>query len=369
MKNLNLLALILFILSSCSTSSLHRKIASGERQMTLDPVREVNGVHSGSQAEEVVRLQNAKVVMADYELIRKDFPHVAHMAEHEIDEWLLNQTAYVSRAQANQTATNTQIQITDGTRQAHRPPSYNRALLFEMENPGNPGEKIGLMDAKGVGSLRPAQRDHGNGVATLGETIREFIWEKLVREVFHDANIENKTVGSYAVIDGGFDVLHTDGSTSPAGIYLRQGHKRINYDSGWLGSTDRMNLQNILHKYGIDPNNNIQGTTTGDVFDFGHFIVRDDSPGIDQSKAIPFDVWGYDKNIPNQPGDRWFYSKKDNGWNYSHEVAEAFRDGRADRHATWMHIQNMMNPVREKLRTGSRSDNGCISAANSLLAQ
>ena len=369
MKTLNILVLSLALFASCSTSNFMRKISNTPRELTIDPVRRVNGVHSGSEAEEVVKLSQARVVMADYDLIRKDFPHVAHMAEHEIDEWLINQTAYVSRAQAEQTATNTQIPIDAGTRQAHRPPSYNRALLFEMENPANPAEKIGLMDAKGVGGLRPAQRDHGNGVATLGEVIREFIWERLVREVFHDANLENKTVGSYAVIDGGFDVLHTDGSTSPAGIYLRQGHKRINYDSGWLDSSTRRNLQNILHKYGIDPNNNIQGTTTGDVFDFGHFIVRDDSPSIDHAKAVPFDVWGYDKNIPNQPGDRWFYSKKDNGWNYSHELAQAFRDGRADRHATWMHVQNMMNPLREKLRTGDRSANGCVSAANSILAQ
>lgn len=369
MKKLNILLLSLFLFNSCSSKDWARKVASDNRELTIEPVRVVNGVHSGSQAEEVVRLSNAKVVMADYDLIRKDFPEVAAMAEHEIDEWLLNNTAFVSRAQAEQTATNTRIPISDATRQAHRPPSYNRALLFEMQSPQAAGQSVGLMDAKGVGSLRPAQRDHGNGVATLGESIREFIWERLVREVFHDANIENKTVGSYAVIDGGFDVLHVDGSTSPAGIYLRQGHKRINYESGWLGEAERMRLQRILHKYGIDPNRNIQGTTTGDVFDFGHFIVRDDSPGIIPEKAIPFDVWGYNKAIPADSGDRWFYSKKDNGWNYSHELAQSFRDGRADRHGTWMHIQNMMNPVREKLRTGQRTANGCVSAANSILSQ
>jgi hypothetical protein len=158
-------------------------------------------------------------------------------------------------------------------------------------------------------------------------------------------------VGSYAVIDAGFGVVHEDGSSSPAGFYLRQAQHRVENDSAWLDLDKRMYLQSILHRYGIDPNKNIQGTTSGDIFDFGHFIVRDDLPTTLPAKQVPFDLWGYDKSIVGSQYDKWFYSKQDHPWFWSHELADAFASGRASRHDAWTHFENLIKPARAKLTT------------------
>lgn len=359
---MSLLALVLFTL--WHTPTIHegrpeRKIAQSRsitRNRVIEPERVIEDVHPQSIAEEVVRLKHARVVMADYDLIRRDFPHIRKLSNPEIDEWILNQTAYVSKPQAAQKVVNTPIEITGQTRIAQRPPSYGRALVFQMKDPKNQNLDIGLIDVKGSGALAPGQKDHGNGVATLGECVREFLYENLVRDVLDDADLPNKTVGSYAVVDAGFGVKHADGSSSPAGLYLRQAQHRINYTGSWLDPDVRTNLQSVLRKYGIDPNTNVQGTYNNDIFDFGHYVVKNDLVEIDSQKQIPFDVWGYDKSITTDKFDRWFYSKKDNPWNWSHELADAFAGNRANRHDAWTHYLNLLNPARAKLTLNREKD-------------
>jgi hypothetical protein len=221
--------------------------------------------------------------------------------------------------------------------------------VFPVKDPSN-SRDIGLIDAKGVGSLHPAQADHGNGVATLGETIREFMYEKMVREVLHDSGVKTETVGSYAVISAGFRVIHADGSSSPAGIYLRQAHDRVPNSGNWLDRAQISKLSKIFAEYGIDPNGNIQGTPNGDIFDFGHFIVRRNMPGIDPKKQVSFDVWGFDESIkPTGYDTRWFYSKRDRPWNWSHDLADAFVDGRADKSAAYTHYENLVGTVKRQI--------------------
>lgn len=354
---------LLFYQSSINDSfvkSPERSIANDNskiyRNRVIEPERTVEAVHIDSKTEKVVRLKEARIVIADYELIRRDFPHIKDLSNPEIDDWILNQVAFVSIPQSEQTVVNTRIPVTDTYRDAARPPDYGRALVFPMIDPKDNKTAIGLIDVKGSGALNPGQKDHGNGVATLGECVREFLYENLMRDVLDDANLPNKTVASYAVIDAGFGVIHKDGSSSPAGLYLRQAHHRTRNPGAWLNADVRSHLQSIFHQYGIDPNTNIQGTENDDIFDFGHYVVKDDLKTTIHEKQIPFSVWGYDKSIKAEYGDRWFYSKKDFPWQWSHELAESFSSGKANRHDAWTHFENLIKPARAKLTTRRISD-------------
>jgi hypothetical protein len=357
---LSFIFLILILQSSCSLPfRLKAELIRGPSQTsktfsncaTAETL--IENVHAESIEEEVFKLSNAKIVIVDYDLIRKDFSRLTNKSNEDIDKWILDQVGYISKPQSNQTIVNSSVPITQETRKAFRPPHYGRALVYEMKHPET-GEHLGLMDIKGAGSLSPGQIDHRNGIASLGESMREFLWENLMRDVLADANLPNKTVASYAVIDPGFDLKHSDGSSSRAGFYLRQGHSRLSKQHGaWLPETEKMRIQKVLHKYGIDPNRNIQATQNHDLFDFEHFILRDDLTNINSEKQIPFHLWGYDKSIPIQTGDRRFYSNKDYIWNWSHEFAKKWSKGAANRDDAHRHFQNLIFSARKILNNGT----------------
>lgn len=367
MKNLLLGTLLLTFTFSCQ--SPHRNIANNadeDQFWNIVPKKQISEVDPRSETEQVVKLKNARVVLVDYDLIRRDFPAMKNYSNPEVDKWLIDQVGYVSIPQTKQTVVNTKIETTGEMINAYRPTDYGRALVFEMKDPVT-GDVMGIMDAKGVGALRPGQRDHANGVATLGETIREFVYENMMRRVLKDSELTQKTVGSYAVIDPGFDVVHADGSTSPAGFYVRQGHDRVPQSGAWLPSDLRTKIQGVLHTYGVDPNTNIQGTKNhGGIFDFGHYVVKNDLKNINPDKQVPFAQWGYDKSIKAEAGDRWFYSKKDYPWNWSHEFADNWRKGHANRDDAWRHFLNMLSPVEKKLKTGIGGQS-CLQLINHLL--
>jgi hypothetical protein len=327
--------------------------ALAEDRLTSTPLRTIEEVHKSSKPEKVLKLSNARVAIVDYDLLRLDFPVLKDLSNDQVDNWLLSQVAFISEQQGSQAVVNSEIPLSGETRIAKRPPEYGRAIVFEMNSPID-GTQIGLIDAKGTGAnFVPHQGSHGNGLATLGECLREYNYENAVKELLAESGSTSKTVGSYGVIDAGFDVVHADGSRSRAGFYLRQAHSRPTYN-GWLDTNKRNELQKLFHRYGIDPNHNIQGTTHGDIYDFGHYVARDDLSGIDPKKQIPFSHWGYDKSIP-LPTDgtdtRWYYSKLDRPWLWAHETAEAFANGNADRDAIWKHHRDMVGPVIEKLKT------------------
>ncbi len=318
-----------------------------ETRTTAIPKRTIEEVHTESVKEVMSKLKKPRIAILDYELLQLDFPELKKMSHKEIDQWILDQVAYISVPQTEQTLVNTKIPVTNETREAFRPPEYGRAIVFEVKDQN--GNIMGLIDAKGTGSLNPKQADHGNGLATLGEAIREYNYEHLIRGVLIDAQVKSRTVGSYGVIDAGFDVVHEDGSRSRAGIYLRQSHSRPTAN-GWLNNRKRADLEVMFWRYGIDPNNNIQGTTEDDLFDFGHYIVSDETPIMDKQKRIPFEQWGYDKSIePTGKDTRWFYSKHDKPWIWAHETAEAFAIGMADRSAVERHYKDMLAPALKRL--------------------
>jgi len=122
----------------------------------------------GWNTEEVYRVNTAKVVFADYALLRADFENLRKKSDREIDLWLEANT-FISVAQAQQEEFNTWIPHDDQTASdedgkkilATRPANYGRAFIASG------------MDVKGTGSERPRfeweKGDPRSGTMTLGE--------------------------------------------------------------------------------------------------------------------------------------------------------------------------------------------------------
>lgn len=322
------------------------------QKRTADPLRTIADVHTASVAEDMEQLANARIAILDYDLLREDFPVLKNLTNDQVDGWIMSQVGYISKPQVAQTVVNVPIPVTGYQRKAQRPPGYGRAIVFEVVSPED-GQQIGLIDAKGTGGLNPSHASHSNGVATLGECLREYNYENTIRNILTDAQLPNKTVGSYGVIDAGFDIIHEDGSRSRAGIYLRQSHSRPEGRNGMLPDKMVFSIQDVFRKYGIDPANNVQGTSDGNIYDFGHYVSKEGLQGEDPFKRVPFEQWGYDQSIkPSGKDIRWFYSKMDRPWIWAHDTAQAFAEGRANRDDIWRHYQDMVNPVKSKLALG-----------------
>ncbi len=334
------------------------------------------------------RVATARVILADYPMIRRDFPELQGLDDSQIDAWLLEKAGYVTKQQTRQEEVNTTISIqrdAAGNRESRdglRPEMYNRATVFET-GAGRP-----MLDVKGTGTKAPRMGSHGDGLATLGEAIREFLYQKMVQKIFDHSGSRLKTVGNYAVIDWGFDVIHSDRSRSPAGAIVRQAHERPEVGlkgNHFLDSETSLFVERVLRTYGMassgeagpelwDPVN-IQGTVHGEVVDFGSFLVRKSftkktyrymdwcsfldarnalertyflkrakpllepgKPGWvdpDPQLRLDFEMWGFSVTGTDDP-------KFDNPWVWSHELARDLRSGKASRVDAWTHYQNLV---------------------------
>jgi hypothetical protein len=258
------------------------------------PVRNLEQMNEPKE-EQAVKLKNITVVIADYALIRKDFPHTASMTTDQIDQWLIDNVGYIAETQVPKNEVNTKIPLEYKSgkkilKKAYRPYLYNRALVLPVED--------GFMDVKGTGSLDPQQVSHGNGLATTYEALREFVFEKKIQQIFSDAKVKNRTVGGYAALDFGFKIVHRNGEKSPAGAIVRQAHERFDvyhyrdYGNTFLEPNQAKKLELILRKYGVSSSGegtwrtwgrtemerdviNLQGNPKGEIMDFGPYRVRD----------------------------------------------------------------------------------------------
>lgn len=322
------------------------------------------------ESEWVERVQGSRVILLDYELIRKDFPETSLLSNADIDQWVLDKVSYVSVPQAAQERVNSKIPITGERRKAYRPKDYGRALVFEAG--------AGLIDAKGAGTLYPGGGDHRNGLASLGEAIREYLYERLAVSIFEHSRAETKTVRNYGVIDLGFDIKSDEGRLSRAGLVLRQAHVRAEGSYSLLADIPALKIEKILRPYGVTSAGahrnkwdyewlNIQGTREGAILDFGGFLTvekfskpmvpafRDLAGGPvlmsvaqvaelqpDPRLRIPLSVWGSTATGQVDPAF-------DNPWIWSHELAAALREGRAQREHAEQHVRNMLGPVEQHL--------------------
>lgn len=276
-------------------------------------------------------------MLANYDLIKHDFPETRNLTVAEIDIWLIRNAAFISKEQALQTVVNTTILVSELERLGFRPREYRRGHVFVTDGGA-------LIDAKGSGSVDPAHGHHSNGLATLSEMIREFLYEQLIHKIFHKVG-RFDTVRNYAVIDYGFDIKHQDGTTSRAGSILRQAHERYHDDpvgprarsqAAMLPRNLQVDIELLLRKFGISSAIhwkdvhmiNLQGTPSGAVVDFGAFLTHPNfylplhfyydtsgvagqaemitAPGKDSfvhpsSYRIPFEIWGFNQSGQANP--------------------------------------------------------------------
>lgn len=265
--------------------------------------------------ERAVHLSQARVLVADYEAIREDFPSLRPMSDRQIDAVLVSDAAFFTGSHAQMTHTNTPIPTDGKSMVAYRPQAYGRAIVLPFRD--------GLIESKGGGAIQPSRESHRTGIMTLGESLREFAFEKLVREILKHAGYPPLTVRTYAVMDPGFDALPVNTAATPAGIVLRQAHLRSD-PTGNARTPEMEKLELLLRRYGITSNfdglqygwmtadrHNLQITRDGAVFDFGSFLVAPEFPNSpvqpDPALRVPLESWGYSqsgKAHPTQDGIR-----------------------------------------------------------------
>lgn len=307
--------------------------------------------------ESVVKVSTARIALADYGLIRHDFPSTRSLSEEQIDQWLLNHVGYMSKSQVSQSRVNTPIPVAlDGHGHpieitAFRPQLYGRALVYPADD--------GYIDAKGVGSDRPPQLDsHQTGLGNTGEMIREFMYQKKVQQIFDYSGSGYRTVACYAVIDWGFDAYDFQGHPHPAGAVLRQAQPRPRveyFGNHFAGEIETKKIEDLLRHFGLTSDGdtsgkdveraNIQVSANGEIVDFGAFlskphfgvpykhylsgIILSDpaNPNYvqpDPAVALPESIWGSTETGVVRP-------RSDNPWVEAERIAVSFRSGSATR--------------------------------------
>jgi hypothetical protein len=345
----------------------------------------------------VRRITTAKVVWANYALIREDFISLRNQTENQIDEWLESH-AVISQAQANQVFFNETILTTAYDGLALRPENYNRAAVIQVPD--------GLIDIKGAGSEAPKSLWHDgdprDGTFTLGDAIREQIFATAIKLIFESEGVKIagqpvQVVENYAILDGGFDVIHRNRNgqevgRSPWGLLFRRAHTRFkNTKSSKPENKGKYSLWNaqkslavelLLRKYGITTQGagrkagaaeggiNVQGTKGNAVLDFGNYVVKDH---FETEKLYHFysekPIYNYRANHeshqianPRLEYQTWgpYYdsvidSKVDKPWVYSAEtakyVSEQIRSGNLAqaRLAHMTHQRNMLTGFEEAM--------------------
>lgn len=228
----------------------------------------------GPCEEEIAfKVTTARVVLADYGLIRKDFRHLAMGSRKEIDAWLLENGGIIAKTQFDKGFTNnTNTEITvDGNVEAYRPHKYGRALVVKAGS--------GLIDIKGAGAKDPKLGSHSHGLGTLPEMIHEYMYEKLTHLVLKHHDIGD-TIESYAVIDLGFHANEQEAGFYPAAQILRQAHVRERR----LDRKNRWHIEQSLRRYGLSTAwfvdqpyiiINVQYSKERALVDFGCYFVTD----------------------------------------------------------------------------------------------
>ena len=244
--------------------------------------------HNSSKQEELVQVKGAKIIYANYKLLQNDFPQLSdevlknrnpidfeHLKKETlINNWLIQNTAFISEPQAGQSAVNTSINIGTDTTVAYRPSTYGRAVIYDIpENlkakyKGNvPLEEIndrGLLDVKGVGVKQgkiPTQGKHSDGLLMLEDAPIEYLNQQLIQGIFIHADTNYETLPIYGIIDLGFKVKHVLRGESPACLLIRRAHTRPT-DIGGLpryGSMQQkvqLDVEQLIRKYGFTSSNN-----------------------------------------------------------------------------------------------------------------
>ena len=305
------------------------------------------------RAEVALSVRTARVMYVDYDLVRRDFPSTLQMSHAEIDELMLRSCGAFSNAQSAPNRVNTKIEFGDHQIQVFRPRGYGRALVFPFLD--------GLMDGKGAGAVAAEQKGHSNGLASVTETLRELLIEKLIKLVMQNEGYRAGTVESYGVIDYGFDIVNEDGTTDPAGLVLRQAHVR-GTAAGRLPVEQAQAIERILRKYGIFSDHdslaydyqtidrqNVQASATGSLFDFGSYRILPVDTVLNSSPVQP------DPDL-RVPAHHWAAEPAPQGAPVIHDqlvyelnqLVKRWRSGEIQRDRVDAYVEMMLGPARRK---------------------
>jgi hypothetical protein len=224
-------------------------------------------------------LANARVVWADYNLIRQDFADINFAAIRQrgevtsaisdgpdIDAWVLRHAAVMSEAQMNSVEANEEIPVCGPTRIAYRPPRYGRALVVQLKDSWPEYEYLephrrpqGLLDVKGCGVAAgqvALPQFHRSGLLGLAGSVRELIFQRIIERVFARTGMDVRGVGIYAILDLGFRIKVGGGSFMPASAIVRCAHRRTagNIERPTFGSEQhriKLAIEFVLRRFGI----------------------------------------------------------------------------------------------------------------------
>ena len=287
-------------------------------------------------------LTTGSVLVADYELLKKDFPCLKDFSQKQIDDWMISQAAFISEGQIKRCREGGDMYelIEDITGKFDESQSKigvrmkggGRACTFIINNEYCWNEKgnftADMVEVKGIGTtiLQPEIEKKACGFLSYVDALKEFAYQKLIHHISELENQEWNTVQYYAIIDTG--IKYKENEANPATGYkgdrcvlcLRQRQSRIIscYDEIVYYSVVRRELLshgigkafcNSLAKYGIsseqipsklfapEDDNNLSGdwnvqsdATLTHIVDFSHFFVLPSSSLNDKWKLSTKDV-------------------------------------------------------------------------------
>jgi len=236
--------------------------------------------------ETVYAVPGARVVFANHELLRHDFPALRAADATTIERWLLDNAAFLSEPQCQPS------EVSDGidtslarTTLAYRPPRYGRAVVVSVR-----GEADGLLDLKGTGvspGSVPRQHIHCDGFLWLGDAIFDYINQCIIEQIFARHGQDASTLPVYGLIDLGLDgrlpwqqlrdryplayvarmeimkrwgadeiARELESATTPVAVMVRRAHRRgpEGQDLPALGSWEQeamLEIELLLRSYGI----------------------------------------------------------------------------------------------------------------------
>jgi len=202
-----------------------------------------------TRPERMWRLRDARVVLADYDLLQRDFPELQAAAnrlpgrgaarrravESLIDRWLVSIAAVASQPQVRQTLVNSEIPVTGELVRCHRPPGYGRACIVPVKSEGSGTSAAAYLDVKGVGvatGRRPRPEPHADGLIDLDVVFNEVILQRLIEAVLRRAGGAYGALPFYAILDAGFDMTERwtgYGLARPAALLVRRFHRRFDF--------------------------------------------------------------------------------------------------------------------------------------------
>jgi len=198
------------------------------------------------------KLKKASVICADYELLRQDFPELYSLDNAKIDQWLLNNTAYLSEGQIERLSKGgdhaDKLGMKDGDlddyidkndkTSAIRIRSGGRAATFFAGKTYRfiKNQLVAKMiDVKGVGTHKLADISHPKvtGLLNLADALREIMIQRLIQRLIELEGLEHKvnTVKFYGIVDTGLQYKGKNPATGWENercvLTLRQRNSRI----------------------------------------------------------------------------------------------------------------------------------------------